>query len=503
MLDNKWYQPPCMNMLVNTDGSYKYVGRLVIDFDENGHVIAESYDDEVSGAYATDEFAVTSVTGQPTLADAITASSKATAVKTLTDAVNTVIIAKDGDIKGYTDVYIEGRRLLVRTEETTMGNVTADANLAAAKAIDSTVAVSIKNGGGIRASIGSIDGLTGDLLPPAANALAGKSAGAVSQLDLENVMRFNNKLMVFETNPAGLLTLIEHGVAASAPGVTPGQFAQVGGMAFSFDPSQPSGSRVVSLAILDGSGSPIDRVVQNGVLLGDPGRVIKVVTLNFLAQGGDAYPFKAVGENFRFILDDSSFSPVIAETENFTSSGVVPANALGEQGAAAAYFAANHATPGTAYNIADTEKPLDTRIQFIGVRTDTVLQGAPILLGDWLLANGYTSTSADSDGNGVPDVLEYFFDQSPNDPSDTANMPRTVQEGGDLELRFRRQANAPDLTGVLRWSTNLSQWFNAVLGVDYEVISEVLDGDVVEVRYRLLKGTDDFKFYRFEVTAVP
>ena len=41
--------------VVNTDGSYKYVGRLVIDFDAEGNIIPESYDVTVSGAYATDE----------------------------------------------------------------------------------------------------------------------------------------------------------------------------------------------------------------------------------------------------------------------------------------------------------------------------------------------------------------------------------------------------------------------------------------------------------------
>ena len=41
--------------VVNTDGNYKYIGQLVIDFDENGNIIPESYDPAVSGAYATDE----------------------------------------------------------------------------------------------------------------------------------------------------------------------------------------------------------------------------------------------------------------------------------------------------------------------------------------------------------------------------------------------------------------------------------------------------------------
>jgi 2',3'-cyclic-nucleotide 2'-phosphodiesterase (5'-nucleotidase family) len=50
--------------VVNTDGNYKYVGRLVLDFDANGHIIPESYDPNISGAYATDEQGVIDVGGQ-------------------------------------------------------------------------------------------------------------------------------------------------------------------------------------------------------------------------------------------------------------------------------------------------------------------------------------------------------------------------------------------------------------------------------------------------------
>jgi hypothetical protein len=172
------------------------------------------------------------------------------------------------------------------------------------------------------------------------------------------------------------------------------------------------------------------------------------------------------------LLDNGSLGGVVSEGDNFND--IAPANALGEQVAAANYFTANHPTAVTAYNTPEVPQALDERIQFIGVRTDTVLEGAPINNTDWLLANGYTSTGPDTDGNGVPDDIEYFFDQSPNDPTDLGNLPRT--------------ANATDLTGKLRYSTDLAQWFDAVLGVDYEIISEILEGDVIVVRYRLLKG---------------
>ena len=41
-------------LLVNTDGDYRYLGRLVVDFDERGLALPESIDPHVSGAYATD-----------------------------------------------------------------------------------------------------------------------------------------------------------------------------------------------------------------------------------------------------------------------------------------------------------------------------------------------------------------------------------------------------------------------------------------------------------------
>ena len=65
----------------------------------------------------------------------------------------------------------------------------------------------------------------------------------------------------------------------------------MGGMRFSFDPTAPAGERVRSLAIVDENGAVVDRVVENGALAGDPERLIKVVTLDFLANGGDSYPF--------------------------------------------------------------------------------------------------------------------------------------------------------------------------------------------------------------------
>ena len=124
----------------------------------------------------------------------------------------------------------------MRSQETNLGNLTADANLFAARTAAQPPVVSIKNGGGIRAQIGFVDAETGSLLPPEANPVSGKQAGEVSQLDIENTLKFNNSLVLLTVTAAQLKSILEYAVAATTSSGTPGRFPQVGGMAFSFRP---------------------------------------------------------------------------------------------------------------------------------------------------------------------------------------------------------------------------------------------------------------------------
>ncbi|MCC5602294.1 bifunctional metallophosphatase/5'-nucleotidase [Nostoc favosum] len=273
--------------VVNTDGNYRYVGRLVVNFDANGVIIPFSIDSKISGAYATDSKGVAAVGAKP--------DPKVVAI---TEALKKVIIAQDGQIFGKTNVFLNGWRGDVRTQETNLGNLTAEANLAIAKRYDPKTVISIKNGGGIRDNIGIYTFPAGSTrsqdvikLPPQANPVAGKKAKEISQLDITNALRFNNGLTLVTLNAGELLAVIEHSVAAIAPGATPGSFPQVAGLVFSFDPDLPAGKRVKSLAIKDGKGKIIDVVVKNAELVGDSNRVFRTVTLNFLATGGDGYPF--------------------------------------------------------------------------------------------------------------------------------------------------------------------------------------------------------------------
>ncbi|NKB17039.1 MAG: hypothetical protein HC770_01140, partial [Pseudanabaena sp. CRU_2_10] len=351
--------------VVNTDGNYKYVGRLVIDFDANGNIIPSSYDPNVSGAYATDSQGVTDLNAQALVDPEIEA---------ITDNLRTDIIAKERNVFGISDVYLNGVRTDVRQQQTNLGDLTADANLAIAKTIDSSVVLSLKNGGGIRDDIGRVivpTGSTGEVqrLPnEAVRDAAGnivKPEGGISETDIANSLSFNNGLTLITVTATELLALIEHGVAASTSTNTPGQFPQVGGLAFSFDLTKAAGDRVQSLAIENPDGTDIDVVVRNGAIVGDPNRTFRMVTLNFLAGGGDGYPFPTGASANRVDLAQVPTAPRTGDA-TFAPDG-------SEQDALAEFLFDNfRATP---FNEADTGRDLDERIQNLASRSDTVING--------------------------------------------------------------------------------------------------------------------------------
>jgi 2',3'-cyclic-nucleotide 2'-phosphodiesterase (5'-nucleotidase family) len=119
-------------LIVNTDGGYKYVGRLLVDFNANGVIDLGSLNPDINGAWAADQMSVEEFF--PTYEDAFAnPDSRAARVKTITDGIRNVIVQKDGNTFGWTDVFLEGRRTEVRSGETNLGNLSADANLWMAK----------------------------------------------------------------------------------------------------------------------------------------------------------------------------------------------------------------------------------------------------------------------------------------------------------------------------------------------------------------------------------
>ena len=369
-------------LLVNTDADYKYLGRLVVGFDDEGVVLLDSIDPSASGANATDEQGGRESGGRP-IPD----------VSRIADSLRSVLRERGGNVLGRTSVYLAGRRGDVRTQETNLGNLTADANLWLARLTDPDV-------GGLlqerrrhprryrhsRPAARNDDPADVVFKPPPANRAAGRREGDISQFDVEGTLRFNNGLAIVPLTASQLVEIVEHGVGFDDVGeVTHGRFPQVGGMRFGFDPSAPSGQRVRSLAIVDDGGAVADRVVEDGALVGDPERTIKMVTLDFLANGGDGYPFPVPAPG-RIDLSgeagqpnppnpdfpDTNANGVIDEAVSTDPGQADFAGPGTEQEALAEYLAHFHAE--LPYDVPETPPLDDQRIQNLGIpgKQDTV-----------------------------------------------------------------------------------------------------------------------------------
>jgi hypothetical protein len=99
-----------------------------------------------------------------------------------------------------------------------------------------------------------------------------------------------------------------------------------------------------------------DVVVRNGQVQGDPRRTFRLVTLDFLANGGDDYPFPRLSNPNR--------------VNSAPGSGLTFDTPGSEQDALARYL-----RQIGVFTQADTPAAQDTRIQNLSVRQDTVLQG--------------------------------------------------------------------------------------------------------------------------------
>ncbi|OQY33478.1 MAG: hypothetical protein B6241_07910 [Spirochaetaceae bacterium 4572_59] len=355
-------------LVVNVDGDYKYLGRLVVSFDAEGYLITKDLkkNKEINGSWAATEENVSELGATPNKD-----------IVTLRDAVQSVITAQYGNALGYTSVYLDGRRSQVRTQETNLGDLTADANLWYARQLSEVpVDVSIKNGGGIRTEIGSavvppgsIDYSQAVLSAPAANKEAGTAAGAITEGHLRATLRFDNGLCTLTATAAELKGLLEHAVSETAEGSTPGKFPQIAGMKMVFDASKAAGSRITSLEILGADGSVKDSVVANGAIVGDADRKFRVVTLNFLYNGGDAYPFgdlsapdrrnlyegAAYGEDTDYPDEVLSNDP--GKNNSFSRTG-------GEQDALAEYLMEFYPSANKAFDNAETDLSADIRIKY-------------------------------------------------------------------------------------------------------------------------------------------
>lgn len=261
--------------IVTTAGQYAYVGRLVVGFDADGRLVA--VDDASGPVRVAGGTHVDAVPPDPFVRERV--------VEPLVEGLEDLA----GRVVGVTEVPLEGRRTEIRSRETNLGNLVADALLwrtrwlAREAGIDEPD-VALVNGGAVRVD---------HVLPP----------GAVTALETFHLLPFPNFLTVVVDVPRSRFKeLLENAVSRAAPGdpgVGSGRFAQVAGFRFAWDPTgearvvDPSGdvlspgSRVVHVTLDDGT-----PIVEDGVVLWGP--PIDVATTDFVVAGGDEYPLRGV-----------------------------------------------------------------------------------------------------------------------------------------------------------------------------------------------------------------
>ncbi len=268
--------------VVTTTGEYRYLGRLDVSFDVAGNFV--------------------SATGGPVRVardDAATPAADAVAPdpviqSTVVAPVQAFVNGLESAIIGTTQVPLDGRRAAVRSVETNLGNLIADAFLSAGKAraasfgVDAP-AVALVNGGGIRNNA---------IIP----------VGSLSVKTTFDISPFGNFVSIVEDVPVPVFkSLLENAVSQTVRNAegnvvegasNTGRFAQIAGFSVLYDVEAPAsqlnpngsvatdGSRVLDVVLDSGV-----ELYKNGALVPGAPATIDIATVNFLAGGGDGYPF--------------------------------------------------------------------------------------------------------------------------------------------------------------------------------------------------------------------
>jgi 5'-nucleotidase / UDP-sugar diphosphatase len=176
-----------------------------------------------------------------------------------------------GQPLGQTQTVLNSQTGEVRTRETTMGNLIADALREVLQAD-----VALVNGGGIR----------GNRLYEAGTTL--------TRRDILQELPFGNPGVLIELSGADLLVALENGVSQVENKA--GRFPQVSGLRLTYNPGKPAGSRVLEVQI---GGKMLDRTAA-----------YRVATNDFLFKGGDGYSSFSTGK----VLIDASGGTLMATT---------------------------------------------------------------------------------------------------------------------------------------------------------------------------------------------
>jgi len=160
-------------------------------------------------------------------------------------------LSKELDVViGKTASELDSRKATVRSGETTIGNLIADAMRVAVGAD-----VAITNGGGIRGN---------KVYEPGSN---------LTRRDILTELPFGNRTMLLKVTGQVIFEALENGVSKVEDAA--GRFPHVSGLTVVADLSRPAGSRVTSAMIGD---NPVD-----------PKATYTLATNDYMARGGDGY----------------------------------------------------------------------------------------------------------------------------------------------------------------------------------------------------------------------
>ncbi len=267
------------------DASAKDIPLVTGHFGNRYVGVVELSIDSVTGVSPITNTRMLRVSGRSTDADRVQGDS--TLYSSIVQPILSYIAALNAKVIGTTSVKLNGARGTtgtpgnykpgVRNAETNLGNLVADALRFAGEAD-----VAIQNGGGVRADI--------------------NGPGNVSVGDTFNVLPFTNLVKTARSvNATQLKAILEHaygGANTTPDGRQEGRFAQISGMKVWYNSTQPSGSRVRRVVLDNGT------VLVDNYAVIDTTSTFSLATIDFLANGGDGYPFAANG----FVFENATYS---------------------------------------------------------------------------------------------------------------------------------------------------------------------------------------------------
>ncbi|MEM9893577.1 MAG: esterase-like activity of phytase family protein [Actinomycetota bacterium] len=269
--------------LVATPGDYSYLGRLELQFDQYDNLIGFGGGSTVISGFEPDP--------------EVKAAAQDPVEQAVAELATTVLADSE--------VGLDATRPNIRIGETNEGSLIADAllwqgqQLAASFGVDAPQ-VALQNGGGIR---------NADVRGP----------GDITALDTFAMVPFPNFVSVFEDMTSAELELVLEN-AYSRIEFVDGRFAHIAGMTVEIDAAATplvideetgevtqDGARVLTVTLDDGTDVVVDGEPVDGV-------TVDVATIDFLARGGDQYPFPesftVLGASYQQALANFLVAPV-------------------------------------------------------------------------------------------------------------------------------------------------------------------------------------------------